>query len=122
MRVLCAVSLAASVGGPPSVEPISAHELPGGPLAVDLQARDTVLRAVHAVMRCHGAVQMTSSLVGFAGAPAGVGRDAVRLLTSSGTQLVLRHDMRHGFATWLSQQAAAAALAGAAGEDAATQG
>ena len=66
-------------------------------------AREELLLILKAVLSCHGAVPMSSSLVGYARPETPNG--AALLLDRSSSVLALRHEMRTPFAAWLARQA-----------------
>ena len=66
-------------------------------------AREELLLILKTVLSRHGAVPMSSSLVGYAGAETPAG--AALLLDRSSSVLALRHEMRTPFAAWLARQA-----------------
>ena len=60
-------------------------ELPGVPMSTSVDVVEVVVRVVREVATCHGAIPMTSTPLGVAHAAAP--KDAVRLLSPSGTQV-----------------------------------
>uniref|UniRef100_A0A061SEW0 Eukaryotic translation initiation factor 2-alpha kinase 4 n=1 Tax=Tetraselmis sp. GSL018 TaxID=582737 RepID=A0A061SEW0_9CHLO len=81
------------------------QSLPGTPVSekASASAHKAVTGAVKSVFESHGAVAMSSGLVG----PAypSMPRQAPRLLARSAGLLALRHEMRYPFAVWLADQA-----------------
>jgi hypothetical protein len=60
-------------------------ELPGVPMITNVDVVDAVVKVVRDVATCHGAISMSSTLLGVAHPAAP--KDAVRLLSPSGTQV-----------------------------------
>ncbi len=66
-------------------------------------AREELLLILKAVLSRHGAVPMSSSLVGYAGAETPP-NSPLLLARDSSSILALRHEMRTPFAAWLARQ------------------
>ncbi len=74
-----------------------------------MAAREHVLAVLRDCFQRHGAVPMASQELGLAGDSEPL---AVQLLTSAGTKLSLRYEMRTPFVAWLMQQLSTAGQAG----------
>lgn len=74
-----------------------------------MAAREHVLAVLRDCFQRHGAVPMASQELGLAGEAEPL---AVQLLTSAGTKLSLRYEMRTPFVAWLMQQLSTAGQAG----------
>ena len=78
------------------------------PVLMQVLAREQLLLNLKNVLSRHGAVPMSSSLVGFA--TAGTPSSAAMLLDRNSSVLCLRHEMRGPFAAWLARQVATPCL------------
>jgi hypothetical protein len=88
-------------------------ELPGAPVDAHLDKEDDVVKVVKDVAGLHGAVQMSSALLGLS--HLGLPRDAVRFLAPSGAVVALRYEVRYPLAAWFAQQAALASSGSSGG-------
>lgn len=88
-------------------------ELPGAPVDAHLDKEDDVVRVVKEAAGLHGAVQMSSAMLGLS--HLGMPRDAVRFLAPSGAVVALRYEVRYPLAAWFAQQAALASSGSSGG-------